>query len=241
MQKPEFKMSEEIPWGSAGRGEECGTSGRAEKEKKERRYQSASWGLASAGGGGKLNHLIGSRYKFMVIFEVLCFNSVFFPSPVHQALVDLQLQTGVQVRFLSTWKDFTDYITMLTKAVAEAPFKWVGSQFLIYHSPTSCIFSYSGLFFTCVCLFFPGGSERRRDSRFVWRVSGQGVRRWIAQGTAFCKFGRDKYNSWTASALIWPVLYLVPTPLLGFLLRLKLFSYMKCLTENTNCVCQPIL
>ncbi len=129
LQKPEFKMSEEIPRGSAGRGEECGTSGRAEKEKKERRYQSASWGLASAGGGGKLNHIICSRYKFMVIFEVLCFNSVFFPSPVHQALVDLQLQTGVQVRFLSTWKDFTDYITMSTKAVAEAPFKWVGSQF----------------------------------------------------------------------------------------------------------------
>uniref|UniRef100_A0A8C1YE99 Essential meiotic structure-specific endonuclease 1 n=1 Tax=Cyprinus carpio TaxID=7962 RepID=A0A8C1YE99_CYPCA len=43
---------------------------------------------------------------------------------VEEALVDLQLQTGVQVRFLSTWKDFTDYITMLTKAVAEAPFKW---------------------------------------------------------------------------------------------------------------------
>ncbi|XP_056325787.1 crossover junction endonuclease EME1 [Danio aesculapii] len=42
---------------------------------------------------------------------------------VEEALVDLQLQTGVQVRFLSTWKDFTDYITMSTKAVAEAPFK----------------------------------------------------------------------------------------------------------------------
>ncbi|RXN04427.1 crossover junction endonuclease EME1 [Labeo rohita] len=42
---------------------------------------------------------------------------------VEEALVDLQLQTGVQVCFLSTWKDFTDYITMLTKAVAEAPFK----------------------------------------------------------------------------------------------------------------------
>ncbi|KAK7122716.1 hypothetical protein R3I94_019726 [Phoxinus phoxinus] len=42
---------------------------------------------------------------------------------VEETLVDLQLQTGVQVRFLSTWKDFTDYITMSTKAVAEAPFK----------------------------------------------------------------------------------------------------------------------
>ncbi|KAG1931749.1 crossover junction endonuclease EME1 [Pimephales promelas] len=42
---------------------------------------------------------------------------------VEENLVDLQLQTGVQVRFLSSWKDFTDYITMSTKAVAEAPFK----------------------------------------------------------------------------------------------------------------------
>ncbi|XP_055032674.2 crossover junction endonuclease EME1 [Misgurnus anguillicaudatus] len=42
---------------------------------------------------------------------------------VEEALVDLQLHTGVQVRFLSTWKDFTDFITMSTKAVAEAPFK----------------------------------------------------------------------------------------------------------------------
>ncbi|XP_056626457.1 crossover junction endonuclease EME1 [Triplophysa dalaica] len=42
---------------------------------------------------------------------------------VEEALVDLQLNTGVQVRFLSTWKDFTDFITMSTKAVAEAPFK----------------------------------------------------------------------------------------------------------------------
>lgn len=59
----------------------------------------------------------------MAVFEVLCFKSLFLLSPVYQTLVDLQLQTGVQVRFLSTWKDFTDYITMSTKAVAEAPFK----------------------------------------------------------------------------------------------------------------------
>ncbi|KAL4648103.1 crossover junction endonuclease EME1 [Arapaima gigas] len=35
----------------------------------------------------------------------------------------LQLHTGVQVHFLASWKDFSDYITMSTKAVAEAPFK----------------------------------------------------------------------------------------------------------------------
>lgn len=41
----------------------------------------------------------------------------------HQAVVHLQLHTGVAIRFLSTWKDFSDHITMTTKAVAEAPFK----------------------------------------------------------------------------------------------------------------------
>ncbi|XP_062859990.1 crossover junction endonuclease EME1 [Trichomycterus rosablanca] len=42
---------------------------------------------------------------------------------MEEALVDLQLHTGVQVHFHSTWKDFTNYVTMSTKAVAEAPFK----------------------------------------------------------------------------------------------------------------------
>uniref|UniRef100_A0A3Q2E6L5 Essential meiotic structure-specific endonuclease 1 n=1 Tax=Cyprinodon variegatus TaxID=28743 RepID=A0A3Q2E6L5_CYPVA len=39
------------------------------------------------------------------------------------AMVHLQLHTGVSVHFLSTWKEFSDHITMTTKAVAEAPFK----------------------------------------------------------------------------------------------------------------------
>ncbi|XP_039991752.1 crossover junction endonuclease EME1 isoform X2 [Xiphias gladius] len=42
---------------------------------------------------------------------------------VEEAVVHLQLHTGVSVRFLPTWKDFSDHITMTTKAVAEAPFK----------------------------------------------------------------------------------------------------------------------
>lgn len=42
---------------------------------------------------------------------------------VEEAVVHLQLHTGVSIRFLSTWKDFIDHITMATKAVAEAPFK----------------------------------------------------------------------------------------------------------------------
>lgn len=40
-----------------------------------------------------------------------------------QAVVHLQLHTGVAVRFLPTWKDFCHHITMTTRAVAEAPFK----------------------------------------------------------------------------------------------------------------------
>ncbi|XP_018543909.1 crossover junction endonuclease EME1 [Lates calcarifer] len=42
---------------------------------------------------------------------------------VEEAVVHLQLHTGVSVRFVSTWKDFSDHITMTTKAIAEAPFK----------------------------------------------------------------------------------------------------------------------
>ncbi|KAM4715355.1 crossover junction endonuclease EME1 isoform 2-T2 [Anableps anableps] len=34
-----------------------------------------------------------------------------------------ELHTSVSVHFLSTWKEFSDHITMTTKAVAEAPFK----------------------------------------------------------------------------------------------------------------------
>ncbi|XP_068611031.1 crossover junction endonuclease EME1-like [Brachionichthys hirsutus] len=42
---------------------------------------------------------------------------------VEEALVHLQLHTNVLVRFLMTWRDFRDHITMTTKAVAEAPLK----------------------------------------------------------------------------------------------------------------------
>ncbi|XP_019349930.1 crossover junction endonuclease EME1 [Alligator mississippiensis] len=42
---------------------------------------------------------------------------------VEEALVDLQLHTGIQVRCLENWKDLSDFATMFTKSVAEAPFK----------------------------------------------------------------------------------------------------------------------
>lgn len=42
---------------------------------------------------------------------------------VEIALVHLQLSVGVQVELFETWKEFADYVSMFTKAVAEAPFK----------------------------------------------------------------------------------------------------------------------
>uniref|UniRef100_A0A8C8R627 Essential meiotic structure-specific endonuclease 1 n=1 Tax=Pelusios castaneus TaxID=367368 RepID=A0A8C8R627_9SAUR len=42
---------------------------------------------------------------------------------VEEALVDLQLHTGVQLRILEGWKELGDLAGMFTKAVAEAPFK----------------------------------------------------------------------------------------------------------------------
>ncbi|KAK5876333.1 hypothetical protein CesoFtcFv8_025699 [Champsocephalus esox] len=42
---------------------------------------------------------------------------------MEEAVVHLQLHNGVSVCFLSNWKDFSEHITMTTKAVAEAPFK----------------------------------------------------------------------------------------------------------------------
>ncbi|XP_078426998.1 structure-specific endonuclease subunit EME1 [Cetorhinus maximus] len=42
---------------------------------------------------------------------------------VEVALVHLQLSVGAQLQLLETWKEFADFISMFTKAVAEAPFK----------------------------------------------------------------------------------------------------------------------
>nr|XP_013817172.1 PREDICTED: crossover junction endonuclease EME1 [Apteryx mantelli mantelli] len=49
-----------------------------------------------------------------------------FLSMVHnykQALVDLQLQTQVQVRLAESWEELGEFVSMFTKAVAEAPYK----------------------------------------------------------------------------------------------------------------------
>ncbi|XP_062331076.1 crossover junction endonuclease EME1 [Osmerus eperlanus] len=47
---------------------------------------------------------------------------------IEEALVHLQLHTGIQVRFLHTWADFSQHVVMTTKAVAEAPFKRAREQ-----------------------------------------------------------------------------------------------------------------
>ncbi|XP_072339351.1 uncharacterized protein eme1 isoform X2 [Scyliorhinus torazame] len=44
---------------------------------------------------------------------------------VELALVHLQLFVRAQLQLLETWKEFADYISMFTKAVAEAPFKHI--------------------------------------------------------------------------------------------------------------------
>ncbi|XP_068769417.1 crossover junction endonuclease EME1 isoform X2 [Struthio camelus] len=42
---------------------------------------------------------------------------------VEEALVDLQLHTQVQVRFAESWEELGEFVSMFTKAVAEAPYK----------------------------------------------------------------------------------------------------------------------
>jgi len=59
--------------------------------------------------------------KGSVLVSLLSSSSSSWFSP--QAVVHLQLHVGVQVRFLATWKDFADHITMMTKSIAEVPFK----------------------------------------------------------------------------------------------------------------------
>uniref|UniRef100_A0A8C9QVB5 Structure-specific endonuclease subunit EME2 n=1 Tax=Scleropages formosus TaxID=113540 RepID=A0A8C9QVB5_SCLFO len=86
---------------------------RSQKSQNQRKYREAVQGndLTAASGKGKKKK--EGCEKLPDVSRVA----------VEEALVDLQLRTGVQVHFLATWKDFCDYIAMSTKAVAEAPFK----------------------------------------------------------------------------------------------------------------------
>ncbi|MED6238551.1 hypothetical protein ATANTOWER_024438 [Ataeniobius toweri] len=85
---------------------------RAQKSHSQKRFREAVAG-EETGGKEKKKRRIGLTGKLPEVSRV----------DVEEAMVHLQLHTGVSVHLLSTWKEFSDHITMTTKAVAEAPFK----------------------------------------------------------------------------------------------------------------------
>ncbi|XP_034715745.1 crossover junction endonuclease EME1 [Etheostoma cragini] len=86
---------------------------RSQKSQSQKRFREAVVGEQRGGGHVRRKRKSGGAELRPEVSRV----------EVEEAVVHLQLHTGVSVRFLSTWKDFTDHITMTTKAVAEAPFK----------------------------------------------------------------------------------------------------------------------
>ncbi|XP_032397897.1 crossover junction endonuclease EME1 [Etheostoma spectabile] len=86
---------------------------RSQKSQSQKRFREAVVGEQRGGGNVRRKRKSGVAALRPEVSRV----------EVEEAVVHLQLHTGVSVRFLSTWKDFTDHITMTTKAVAEAPFK----------------------------------------------------------------------------------------------------------------------
>lgn len=122
----------------------------------------------------------------------------------HQAVVHLQLHTGVSVRFLSTWKEFSDHITMTTKAVAEAPFKWaMWSPFCSSHLGPCAASAGSHGHFPHSSRLFSGERESRPASPFTWRASGREASGWTKLGRACCRRGRDRSSSSTEWAQTW--------------------------------------
>uniref|UniRef100_UPI0037E8AABB crossover junction endonuclease EME1 n=1 Tax=Semicossyphus pulcher TaxID=241346 RepID=UPI0037E8AABB len=86
---------------------------RSHKSQSQKKFREAVAGEEQGGGRAKKRKKNGGVEVLPEVSRV----------EVEEAVVHLQLNTGVSVRFLSTWKDFSDHITMTTKAVAEAPFK----------------------------------------------------------------------------------------------------------------------
>ncbi|XP_074519537.1 structure-specific endonuclease subunit EME1 [Halichoeres trimaculatus] len=86
---------------------------RSNKSQSQKRLREAVTGEEQGGGKAKKRRKNGGAEALPQVTRV----------EVEEAVVHLQLHTGVSVRFLATWKDFSDHITMTTKAVAEAPFK----------------------------------------------------------------------------------------------------------------------
>ncbi|XP_069544019.1 crossover junction endonuclease EME1 [Brachyistius frenatus] len=86
---------------------------RSQKSKNQKKFRAAVAGEETGGGRVRKRRKNGGDEAMPRVSRV----------EVEEAVVHLQLHTGVSIRFLSTWKDFSDHITMTTKAVAEAPFK----------------------------------------------------------------------------------------------------------------------
>ncbi|XP_040922599.1 crossover junction endonuclease EME1 [Toxotes jaculatrix] len=86
---------------------------RSQKSQSQKRFREAVANEEQGGGKARKRRRNGGAEVLPEVSRV----------EVEEAVVHLQLHTGVSVRFLSTWKDFSDHITMTTKAVAEAPFK----------------------------------------------------------------------------------------------------------------------
>ncbi|XP_070707917.1 crossover junction endonuclease EME1 [Pempheris klunzingeri] len=86
---------------------------RSQKSQSQRRFREAVAGEEPGGGKVRKRRKNGAGDQLPEVSRV----------EVEEAAVHLQLNTGVSVHFLSTWKDFSDHIAMTTKAVAEAPFK----------------------------------------------------------------------------------------------------------------------
>ncbi|KAF3704780.1 Crossover junction endonuclease EME1 [Channa argus] len=86
---------------------------RSQKSQSQKKFREAVMREEKEGGKAKKRKKNGGAQLLPEVSRV----------EVEEALVHLQLHTGVSVRLLSTWKDFSDHITMTTKAVAEAPFK----------------------------------------------------------------------------------------------------------------------
>ncbi|XP_047464357.1 crossover junction endonuclease EME1 [Mugil cephalus] len=86
---------------------------RSHKSQNQKRFRDAITGEETTRGKGKKRGRNGGAESLPEVSRV----------ELEEAVVHLQLNTGVSVRFLSTWKDFSEHITMTTKAIAEAPFK----------------------------------------------------------------------------------------------------------------------
>ncbi|XP_054913596.1 crossover junction endonuclease EME1 isoform X2 [Poeciliopsis prolifica] len=91
---------------------------RARKSQSQKRLRAAVAGEEAGGGKEKKKQRNSQAEKLPEVSRV----------EVEEAAVHLQLHTGVSVHFFSTWKEFSDHITMTTRAVAEAPFKRAREQ-----------------------------------------------------------------------------------------------------------------